>query len=135
MRLAHEYPHLAKLSCEECQRFIYSIPDGIPETFEGADGPEKMPRGNIPTPCDRCPKGGPENDQLYRLSWKNFRTLTLYKRIKSGVVSIPAHLESDPLLADNFAIIDDVMAEAEANKQSRQMVDALTIALMRVKHG
>jgi hypothetical protein len=95
-----------------------------------------IPRGDaIPTPCDRCPKGGPENDELYRLSWKNHCTMTLYRRVKSGVIRIPPHLESDPLLADNFSIIDDVMEQAKSNEQSVRLTNALTIALSRIRHG
>ena len=130
MRLQESYPRLSKLSCSECQKFVYDIPQGTPQTFEGANGPEKIPRA-MPPPCAECPKGSPENEPLFQLSWKNHRALTLYKRVKSGVMPIPEHLERCPLLADIFTVIGETLESVEAENRSRELSTSMTLALAR----
>lgn len=90
---------------------------------------------SVDTPCDQCPKQSPEHEHLYKLSWKNHQTLTIYRRVKSGVWKLPERLESDPLLADNFAIIDTVRERAQSREQSRKITDALMLAMARLRSG
>lgn len=124
------HPRLSRLRCDECQRYVYNIPAGTPETFEGADGPEKIERA-MPPPCGECPKESPDNDHLYQLSWRNHRAVTLYRRVKSGVMPVPKHLESCPLLADVFSAIDDVLQSATAEVRSRELSTGIMVAMAR----
>ncbi len=128
LRMAHEHPMLAVLSCSECQRFVYEIPSGVAETFQGANGPEKIPRPT-PPPCDRCPKGSPANEHLYRLSEKNYRTWKLRQRVKTGVYRLSPELADCPLLADNFALIDEVVADAERAANNRELAAHVAVKL------
>lgn len=133
MELAYEYPALAQLSCADCKKWIYQIPSG--EAMLDDDN-QRVPRPkSSPTPCEDCPKESPEQEHLYRLSWKNHKTVQLHKRVKSGVWKLPERLESDPLLADNFAIIDAISERAKAREQSRRLADAVLIALSRLRSG
>jgi len=128
--LQESHPRLARLKCSECQKFIYDIPSGTPQTFEGKDGPEKIPRA-APPPCEQCPKGSPENEHLYQLSWKNHRAMILYKRVKSGVTPIPEHLERCPLLADIFTVIGETLQSVETEARNRDLSSSMTLALAR----
>lgn len=128
--MAESHPRLARLKCEECQKFVYDIPQATPQTFEGANGPEKIPRA-MPPPCSECPKGSPENEHLYQLSWKNHRAMTLYKRVQSGVLPIPKHLERCPLLADIFTVIGETLRVSEKEADSRDLAMNVTLALAR----
>lgn len=130
MRLQESYPRLSRLKCEECQKFVYDIPQATPQTFDGADGPEKIPRA-MPPPCETCPKGSPDNEPLFELSWKNHRALTLYKRVQSGVMPIPSHLERCPLLADVFTVIGETLKAVEAENRNRDLSASMTLALAR----
>jgi hypothetical protein len=123
-------PRLSRLRCDECQRYVYNIPAGTPETFEGASGEEKILRA-APPPCHECPKGSPDNDHLYQLSWKNHRAVTLYRRVRSGVMPIPPHLECCPLLADVFSAIDDVLQAANAELRGRELSTGIMVAMAR----
>jgi len=84
-----------------------------------------------PSPCDRCPKGSPANDSLYRLSYKNLKALHLHRRIKSGVMKLPPHLEDCPVLADNFAIIDETIADAKQSASNREVASLIALNLIR----
>lgn len=86
-----------------------------------------------PTPCDRCPKGSPDNERFYQLSWKNYLTVELWKRFKTGVVKLPPHLEQCPVLADNFAIIEDVVSDARASANNREIADLIGLHIARMR--
>ena len=106
----HLHPGIARLSCSDCQKHVYEIPSGKPQTYN--DGTKEVPidRPGDP-PCDRCPRGGPENEWLDQMSWANVRMMQIYRQVKSGVTRLPAHLENCPLLADNIFLIDETLEE------------------------
>jgi len=130
LRLAIDNPQLADLSCAECQKWVYEIPSGQPQLFEGPDGrkTERIPRA-APPPCDRCPKESPEREHLYVLSDKNYRTLKLHERFRTGVYPLPKYLAGDPLLAENFAIIDEVIERGKRHAVNRDLADLLAVRL------
>ena len=47
---------------------------------------------NTPPPCNKCPKGGPENNEALRLTGRQRAALTLYRCLGSGVQLPPEAL-------------------------------------------
>ncbi len=120
LRLSLEHPRLSTLSCDECRAFVYEIPSGIPQTFEGPNGKEKIKRTG-PTPCNMCPKGSPDQEPNYVLSDKNYLTIQLHRRIKTGVYPLPADLRGDAIFADNCAIIEEVTESVQRQNSQREL--------------
>ena len=119
------------LRCTECAKHIYEIPSGVPQTYKGPDGKDQMIDRVDDPPCDRCPKGGPENDHLWELSEKNYRTHQLWRRWKTGLVQLPPHLETCPLMAENFAIIEETIQDARDASNSEQIAQLIALNFMR----
>ena len=101
---------LSGLSCEECQKHIYEIPSGYPQGERDDDGNVMLvPRPpSLPSPCDRCPKGGPENEKLFQITPKNKRFLDLYRRSKDEYFEMPEHLKDCKLRQELFYAIDRI---------------------------
>ena len=126
------HPGLAALPCSECQKFVYSIPSAEPQTYQiEPDGePIKVERPpDTSPPCDQCPKGSPEQEAQFTMSWENHLTVTLYRRFKTGAMRLPARLENDPILADNFSMIEDVIENAD-RQQSADRIAASMVRFM-----
>lgn len=112
---------IAKLKCSDCQRYNYRIPEGTLETYETDQGHLPVLREpDMPPPCDQCPRGGPQNEQLLKLSERNWKAYSLYLRIKAcqGMFRIHPLIASCPIFADNMRIIDDTIEHVK-----REMVE------------
>lgn len=113
------HPGLANVSCQQCKTHIYTIPEGKLQTYETDDGPEPVLRYDAPTPCDECPRGGPENESKYELTERTRMAWMLYEKIQatSGGYQLPEHLASDPLFADNMRLVAMAKETGKAEAQ------------------
>lgn len=113
------YPTLSQLTCAECQKHVYTIPDGEPQTYE-VDGENLPIVRQVPPPCDDCPRKGPENERFYRLTERNYEAWQMYDRIQAtrGAYKVPEHLSSCPVWADNMAIIKRALQAGQALAKS-----------------
>lgn len=120
---------MAELSCEECQKHIYEIPSGLPQGEEGDDGKIMLvPRPpGLPSPCERCPKGGPENEKLFQITRKNKRFLDLYRRSKDDYFEMPEHLKDCKLRQDLFYAIDQI----EESRGTNNLANKLAVKLSK----
>lgn len=126
------YPRLSQLPCEECKQFVYQIPDAEPVEYETDDGTMKKMKRNEPPPCQSCPKGGPENDQLCRVNWTNTKLINLYHRLQAPGYDVPQHLRGDKLFADNYSRVQDIVAETEREQLADRVSHSiLTVMLSR----
>lgn len=127
------YPALANLRCSDCRQHVYSIPEAELQTYdEERDGKlVTLPvlRDGDDPPCSDCPKGGPENDELYRLSESNYEAWTLYQQLLAtrGAMRLPKHLRDCPLFAENMQLIRSGLqagkAKAYEEMQKKSPVD------------
>ncbi|MEW4564717.1 hypothetical protein AB1K70_19410 [Bremerella sp. JC770] len=111
------HPGAAAIDCDQCVQWIYDLETGQRQTVRtGADRrevPQRRPAG-VPTPCATCPKQSPARAQHLTLSAKNRRTYHLWRCARATHFHcVPNHLRSDPILARNFAHLDDVARRAE----------------------
>lgn len=132
LRLRFEHPKLAALSCSECQKWVYEIPSGEPQTYEISNGEFKQIERRGSPPCHLCPKESPEHEHLYELSDRNHRLLLFHRRVRSKVYQLTEEQRQDGLLADNFAIIDDVMAIADQKASTSRLGQSIANALAMV---
>ena len=76
-------------------------------------------------PCHSCPKGGPQNDTLYRLSSRNWEAYSLYGRLEAtfGQYRLPGYLASCEVFAENMRLvrlaINNGIARAKADAYER----------------
>ena len=80
-------PKLAARSCHDCKKWLY-IEDG-PRMGEIAKRlGKKIPRGEVPTPCKRCPKKSPEEAHEYELNERSCELIDLYWQTKAIAVKV-----------------------------------------------
>lgn len=111
MRLLLFHPGVAGLSCETCQEFVTDLETGEVATYwatnretgEREQLPQVRPKGTLP-PCQRCPKGSPEQAKAVELSPKNWLAFSHYRQVKS--VGVSEVERNDPIVRRNMAIID-----------------------------
>jgi len=85
-------------------------------------------REGAPPPCSECPKGGPENDERYRLSERNYEAWAMYEKLQStgGAYLIPEHLRHCELFASHMWLVRRSLeagrakAQAEAYKRASE---------------
>jgi hypothetical protein len=106
------HPGIANLSCETCLKYVTDIPEtgevktyGVtnPETGLREQVPQPRPQGTLP-PCERCPKGSPEQAKEIELSEKNWLAFGHYRQAKA--VGVTETERRDPIVRRNFAVID-----------------------------
>lgn len=130
------HPLLSQLDCAQCQKWLYKIPWGIPDTYEGPDGEAVMqerPPGSTP-PCHVCPKsvdGGPDHDGLYQISNENAMLLEICKRADSPGYLLPQHLQNDPLFAERYAVVAKIIRDGERSVDNENMCNELARLIMR----
>lgn len=89
---------------------------------------EYIPRPpQSPPPCDRCPKGGPENEHLYKLTNRNLAAYDLYNRSQDKYFEMPEHLRNCKFRQSMFAAIEKI----EKEKQSSQLTRDLSASLSK----
>ncbi len=119
------HPEVAHLECKDCQEWIYNIETG--EQIKRRGRPQPRAPGQ-PTPCNRCPKGSPENAERLKLTTANVLTLRLYLRNRATLGCLNDAERSDELLQRNFAILDTTFRAWEMS----QNASALALAMDRV---
>lgn len=118
------YPGPASIDCDQCAIWIYDLATGQRQTVRtGPDRrevPQPRPAG-VPTPCTSCPKQSPDRARQLQLSAKNQRTYQLWRWAKATQFHcVPNHLKHDPILARNFAHLDDVARQVHQTQRSTQ---------------
>ena len=78
---------------------------------------------SLPTPCSRCPKGGPENEKMYQITPKNKRFLDLYRRSKDEYFEMPEHLKGCKLRQELFYAVDQVEESRNTIKLANKMAE------------
>lgn len=122
-----EWPGVAQLSCADCAKYHYSIPDGELETYETDDGFKPVERSpEIPPPCDQCPRGGPENEQRLTLSDRNYAAVSLYHKLRAtrGAYQLDPKIARCPVFAENMWLIENAIESAKAAIKSRAIREA-----------
>lgn len=133
------YPRLP--DCQTCLKYVV---DYDWQTHQGSgkpkrakhqpDDPEALherPPGNRP-PCSGCPKKGPENDQRYRLSPKNWKTLTLWQETRATFGRGLSEAEAnDAILRRNFSMLDGLVRDIEQEQMGETIAYALASVLRR----
>ncbi|WP_417744846.1 hypothetical protein [Rosistilla oblonga] len=73
-------------------------------TYETSKG--KLPMLRVtPTPCETCPKGGPEHESDFVLNDRNCRFLVFRQRVLATPwTTLPLPLQDCQILADNMVI-------------------------------
>lgn len=123
-----EWPGIAALSCAECKKHLYTIPEGKLETYEVGDG-DRLPvlrDPELPPPCDRCPRGGPQNEERLRLSARGYAAFALYKKLKAthGAYRLHPKIATCPVFAENMRIVESTIEEARAANKLRAIEKA-----------
>ena len=109
---------------------MYNIPDGTLQDYEVEDGVRLPIIRETPPPCHECPKGGPEYDDEFRLSERNYQACLLYEKLQAtwGAYVLPDHLRNCSLFAENMLLIKRAMesgrAEAQMNAYQKAREDA-----------
>lgn len=127
MRLILFHPGPARLSCDTCLKFVTDIERGEVETYnvtnretgERERVPQPRPAGTVP-PCERCPKGSPEQAKLVELSDKNWAALAHYRQKRAArFMTLTESEKRDPIIGKNFAIIDAAYQAFEMTQGAR----------------
>lgn len=119
---------MAALECSECQKYAYSIPEGVLQTYEVEEG-KRLPVEREPDlgpPCDQCPKGGPENEERLRLSDRNFEAYQLYEKLRAthGTYRLHPKVAGCPTFAENMALIERTIERAKIEVNNRHVREA-----------
>jgi len=101
-----------------CQKFVTDLDSGTVskysvtnrETGEREQVDQPRPPGTLP-PCQRCPKGSPEQAKEIELSERNWMALAFYEEEKS--IGIRDEVKRDPIVRRNFAAIDRAYRERD----------------------
>lgn len=119
MLLIELYPAVAFRDCQHCLEHIYDEATGEPLT-----GPNKQPRKRIngvpPPMCQTpvgCPKGTPEQPKT--MTPENEQAFWHYKQCKAT-----GRFPDDPLVAENAAIIADMIEFAAEERANRERTKA-----------
>lgn len=124
MRLLLFHPGVASLPCEKCIQFVTDLESGEVctysvtnrETGQREQLPQARPQETLP-PCQRCPKGSPEQAKEMELSTKNWYAFSHYRQAKA--VGVTEQERNDPIVRRNFAIIDAAFRAFEMCQSSR----------------
>lgn len=111
-------PKLASRSCDDCKKWIY-IEDGERAGEIATRRGKKVPRGSVPTPCNRCAKKSPELAYQYELSDRSFELIDIYWQSKSIAVKV------DCATAQYLGVIARVYAEHEEQMQFKMWVGTM----------
>lgn len=125
--------------CTTCQKYVV---DYDWQTGQGTGKPERAkdqpndpealyerPAGNRP-PCQSCPKQGPANERLFRLSKKNWKTFLLWQQTRSTFGRGLSELEArDAVLRRNFSILDGLMRKIEQESMANAIASAVRSAV------
>ena len=129
------YPALSNLSCAECQRHVYSIPECEPVTYdlEDGNGPQMTKRleGEVP-PCNQCPRGGPENEARTRLNSENEKALLMYYRSTAPGFVLPPSLVGCTLWSDVYHTIDGILNDDMRRVDSDRIADSVARQIARI---
>lgn len=120
-------------SCETCQKYVVDWDwqthsgSGEIKTFGPPDKRQPRLRGKGESPpCHRCPKKGPQFEHEFLLSGRNFETLIFYQQTKAtfgrGLTEEEAR---DPVVRQNFSILDGIYAKSERALQSGSLAEAI----------
>ena len=115
MKLIVLYPGVARISCADCQKWVYDFSTGEPETYMGQNGTKvPCPRpSQIKPPCDKCPKRGPEHEQEHTLTDQNLLTYMLYNQVRAtSGMCLTEHEREDGILAENMSRVTQIMRVA-----------------------
>ena len=134
--MMQNHPRLASLSCDDCKKYATKIPDGEIETYEIDGRQEPVPRApGVPTPCDKCPKGSPEEEHLHVLADQNYVMLAFHRQWKSARrnglnFALPEKLRNCPVLLENLTIVDEMM-DAQEQQISAMRLAQFLLPMMR----
>jgi hypothetical protein len=133
-RLELFYPVLARLSCEDCQKYV---PDydwsehtgtGKPRGPEGE--PWKRPKESAP-PCFKCPKRSPAEERQHVLSRKNWKTFQLALQAHAtGGRCLTEEMSRDGLLMENVTVVCRLI-EAHARNDLAERIAIKTYGIGR----
>jgi hypothetical protein len=130
MQLILFHPGVASFTCEDCRKYIYDMDSGKPKTYKAGPKREEKPMlrpANTKTPCEKCPRKSPEEAHHYELSDRNSKTWLLYRRAHATQFHFLHDAEKkDPLLARNFAILDELYAEHDRQERAATLTQQLT---------
>lgn len=119
------HPHLAGLTCGECQTWIYDLETG--KQIERGGRPQRRLPGQA-TPCHICPKESPERAREHELTDENWRTLRLFlqNRALAGHL-LTAEEKADPLLVWLFSLIDNMIRQWESKETARALAGSIDL--------
>jgi hypothetical protein len=132
VRLLLFHPGAARIACEDCKKWIHNLETGERETFPSGPTRELLPLerpANVPTPCNKCPKGSPERAKKIELTAKNWEAYAHYQQGKA--VGLTEAERSDPIVRRNFALLDRLTKEREQIDTARGMAEALLAVLAK----
>lgn len=97
--------------------------------------PTLRPKG-METPCDKCPKRGPQYESQYVLNSTNEKLLTLRERLlkskKYGQrLELSGDLKRSKLLADNLALVDEIYEQHERDANATAIAVKLAPFMIR----
>ncbi len=96
-------------SCADCQAWLYDIKTG--EWTEGRDG-KRVPRLNLPTPCESCPRKAPQFEADTTLSEQNWKAYGLFLEVRAmTAVCLSDRQRRDPLTRRVLAIADSIVRD------------------------
>lgn len=117
---------MASIRCADCQTYVYKLSTGERETYNaGAKGLLPMRRTG-PPPCklgEKCPKGSPEQEAEYTLTWRNLRMYQAYCEFRAAGADL--HDPPDGLRRQLFAAIDAVVRRKERSDLAERLAYAM----------
>jgi hypothetical protein len=117
-----------------CKVYEIELPAGRLQTYH--DGtrnvPIQRPEGSE-TPCDICPKGGPENEAELMLSADNGKTVAMYQRLQAPGQTVPKHLHDCELFAENYSVVRTILAEADRKEANESLAYEVAALLIRTR--
>ncbi|PQO33331.1 hypothetical protein C5Y96_10795 [Blastopirellula marina] len=121
MALQLLHPGAASIDCSDCAKWLYDLKTGKRQTVRTGASRQEVPQprpSGVPTPCSSCPKQNPQHAERLKLTDKNWRTYQLWRRARATHFHcVPDRLKSDPILARNFAELDQVFRLIEQSQQ------------------
>jgi len=120
VRLRFDHPHLAALSCNECQKWVHDLKTGKPQLYGGRKI-KQHPKG---PPCVQdpgcCPKVGPGKSDL---TYQNERVLRHFEMCRA-VGQFP----DDDTVRRHAAILEPIFQDQEQKRET----DELSVKLARL---
>lgn len=101
--------HPATPSCDSCKSWLYDTKTG--EWTRDRRG-QRVPRLNVPVPCESCPRKAPEREAETTLSEKNCRAYVFALEVRAmGAECLSERQRRDPLTRRIVTIVDMVVSE------------------------